>query len=102
MATENSLRELLASERRRRRVTQAAAARAAGRTRKWLSDYERGVSDPSVGSVLRLAAALGVRVAFEADPGPFGPLAPGVAAVQGPPDGPDAGGDERESGLDAP
>jgi len=57
-------RDLLKTERIRRRISQADLAARVGRSRKWLSDFERGVIDPSFVSLIDLAVELSVRIEF--------------------------------------
>jgi len=59
-----SVRELLKSERIRQRIPQDELAGKIGRSRKWLSEFERGIGDPSIEAVARLAGALGVTITF--------------------------------------
>lgn len=61
----NSLREQLKTERVRQRRSQGNLAAAIGMSRKWLSDYERGLIDPGFTSVIALAQALSFRITFD-------------------------------------
>lgn len=45
-----------------RGLTQAQAAGLIGHTQKWLSDFERGRTDPPASMVLRLLTLLGLRL----------------------------------------
>lgn len=62
---ENEFRAGIRAERIRQRRTQAELAALVGRSRKWLSDYERGVIDPSLAGILKLTKALGMRIKCE-------------------------------------
>lgn len=59
-----NLRELLRSERIRRRISQTILAERVGRSRKWLSDFERGLIEPSFIVVIALANELDVSIEF--------------------------------------
>ena len=56
----DKLRSSIKEQRVRRRISQTKAAAMVGRTRKWLSEYERGNLDPATGVVFALAHGLGV------------------------------------------
>lgn len=56
--TAQRLRELLRNERIRRRCSQSDLAARVGRSRKWLSDFERGLIEPSFVVVIALANEL--------------------------------------------
>lgn len=60
--TSEVLRRHLKEERVRQRRTQSELSSLVGRTRKWLSEYERGKVDASAGTVFALAACLGVEI----------------------------------------
>lgn len=60
------LRTLLKTERVRRRVSQADLAAKVGRSRKWLSDFERGVIDPAFVTLFALAIELNVKIEYSA------------------------------------
>ncbi len=54
------LRAAVRAERRRRGLSQDQLAGMIGHSRKWLSDLERGATDPPVGMVLRVMALMGI------------------------------------------
>lgn len=60
------LRTLLKTERVRRRVSQANLAAKVGRSRKWLSDFERGAIDPAFVTLFALAIELNVKIEYSA------------------------------------
>lgn len=59
-------RDLLKAERIRRRISQVDLATRVNRSRKWLSDFERGIIDPSFVSLIDLAVELNVKIEFSA------------------------------------
>lgn len=71
--TSERLRRLLKEERVRQRRTQSELASLVGRTRKWMSEYERGKADASAWTVFALAEFLGVEVSLTAPADRFGP-----------------------------
>lgn len=64
MATK--FRDLLKAERIRRRISQVDLAKRVNRSRKWLSDFERGIIDPSFVPLIGLAMELDVKIEFSA------------------------------------
>lgn len=60
--TLDELRRLVRNERKRRAMTQSDLAHVAGHTQKWLSDFERGKSDPPAAILLKLLNTLGLQV----------------------------------------
>lgn len=60
----DGLRHALKVERIRRRIPQADLAAKVGRSRKWLSDFERGIIDPSFVTVIALALQLDVKIDY--------------------------------------
>lgn len=62
--TDGRLRQALTTERMRRRMSQADAAAMVGRSRKWLSDYECGRTDPSAATLFKLALRLGIAISI--------------------------------------
>ena len=60
----NEIRFLVRSERKRRHLTQVQVAGIMGHTQKWLSDFESGKVEPSVGMVLSLLMVLGQEISI--------------------------------------
>ncbi len=54
------VRHALREERRRRGLSQQELAGMVGYSRKWLSDFERGASDPPASMVFRMASLMGI------------------------------------------
>lgn len=60
------VRCLLRDARISQRKSQTEVAGSIGMTRKWLSEYERGViDDPGFATIISLSAALGVKFSIE-------------------------------------
>jgi transcriptional regulator with XRE-family HTH domain len=62
--TAQRFRERLRNERIRRRCSQSDLATRVGRSRKWLSDFERGLIEPSFVVVIALAKELNISIEF--------------------------------------
>lgn len=71
-----SLGDVLRGHRERRRLSLRALADESGLSASFLSQVERGLTDPSVGSLRRIAQGLGVRISELLDDG--SPAMPGV------------------------
>lgn len=56
------LRNILREERIRRRISQSVLALRIGKSRKWLSDFERGLIEPSYVTVFALALELDITI----------------------------------------
>src|SRR3954469_1974208 len=63
IASMKAIRDAFLERRVQRGITQDAAARAAGLTRKTVSDFENGKSSISVSNLSRLLAAVGLQLA---------------------------------------
>jgi len=60
-----TLRSVLADERMNARLTQQEVASSLGCSRKWVSRFERGLSVPSLETVVAYASLFGVSVLME-------------------------------------
>ena len=63
--TVHDLQALVRGARLRQDLTQQALADRAGISRKWVSEFERGKASADVAHLLRLLAALGLRLTVE-------------------------------------
>lgn len=61
-------RSIVRDERKRQKLTQSHAAALIGTTQKWLSDFERGRTDPPLSLVLRIVNLLGIKLLAERPP----------------------------------
>lgn len=63
LATPGALRRFVLYLRRRRRWNQAQLATAVGRSQQWVSKFESGRTEASMGDVLTALTALGANIA---------------------------------------
>lgn len=68
LISSEEFRSIVRDERKRQKLTQAQAAALIGTSQKWLSDFERGRTDPPLSLVLRIINLLGIKLLAERPP----------------------------------